>query len=421
MDVPDPLVPFAVIRAVGVPHAPFDGLLARDSDGDTVLLVDRDELRGWAGWNAVAAEHVLSPRDVVRRHDGHDVVFPVVDERLDRFVARRAASSPLTEGETVTIAVSVLRGLASVLNAPPDSAQWWLTDAGRPVLVLGVGDSDARRASADVLGDVAETATASLRDTLSALVEIVATARRPAVLVDAEDELFRSADPEALATEVLAPARVAPVRRAEHDPEIEPDAARPWWVAFAARFDADLSDLLERARRRRRRGDRSRAKGGRRLPLLVGAAVAALVVAGGMLWPQDEDAGAEPVATASSPVTTPEPSASSPAQPTAGADPATAEVRDPVSELGGLLDTRRACGDDACRASVMEDPTRAWKAGVIDLAPEQRSITEIDDLGGLVVLRVDALDGAATSQLVTIVDTPNGWRLRDVFDVTEPP
>ena len=79
-----------------------------------------------------------APLDIARRPGGHVVVLPWCTERVDVFVGRRrAASSPLSGGEVVTLVVSALRGTAEAHRgrsgdeAGPQGT-WWLTDAGRP-------------------------------------------------------------------------------------------------------------------------------------------------------------------------------------------------------------------------------------------------------------------------------------------------
>jgi len=73
-----------------------------------------------------------------------------------------------------------------------------------------------------------------------------------------------------------------------------------------------------------------------------------------------------------------------------------------------------------CLASVLEDPAHILPAGVVDEPADQRDVTLLDDLGGLVVIRVSSLAGLPV-QLVTVVETEEGWRIRDVHDVTDAP
>ena len=65
----------------------------------------------------------------------------------------------------------------------------------------------------------------------------------------------------------------------------------------------------------------------------------------------------------------------------------------------------------------MEDPGRAFGAGVIDLDAAHRTITLLDDFGGVAVLRVDGQQAPTTAQLVVIVESDGRWRMRDVHDV----
>lgn len=414
---------YSVVRAVAAPDAPFDGVLARTDEGRTVLLVDRDHLAPWTGWDAAAGEHVLAPLDIARRADGHDVVLPALAERIDRFLARRSAPVDLSRGEIVTLAVSVLRGHAQlcVAGCGDEPAEWWLTVDGRPLAVPGIGGDSVARSSAALFAVLAQDAPPDLRDAIEAAAARFADPRTFTRWADAaEDALFACADPEPLARDVLGTRRARPVTpRGEHPEESAvADVARPWWAAIARHFDAGLSDsasdALDRARRFIRRPGRRRLR-----PVLWASVVAVVVLTAGLAWPDDADPPAEarvgesPRASTAPASTAPSAGASSP--PVA---PSGSAADDPVSALDDLLAARRSCLDDACRAAVLEDPAREVADGAV--SAEQVVISLIDDFGGLAVLRAEDGSGAATPQLVTVVATPEGWRIRDVFDAADP-
>jgi hypothetical protein len=427
---PDAYLLYHPFRTVEPPDSPLSGTLARGPGGRTVLLVDRDAVDDWPGWGADGEPHLLSPLDVVRRADGHDVVLPALGESAGGFLMRRRdAQAPLSTGEAITLAVSVIRGLtASVSRAPEVAGEWWLGDDGRPVLVEGVGDTTARRASAEVLTSVADELP---RTRIGAVLGQLATAcADPAFGRDAsewEERLFALGEAEPLVTDVLGPRRARSVSAVPAATVIPESGRRPWWARLAASVDGDLaqaaSDALTRLARKARGARASRGR-----PVMWAAGIGLAVIVGGLLWPASTDAptAAEvqtsPAATPSvpSPPVAAEPSASR--SPEDGASDLVASTGDdPATATGALLDKRRSCTDAACAASVLEDPARTLPAGVVDAPNGARSVTLLDDLGGLAVLRVDANDGSMPMQLVTVVETAQGWRIRDVHDVEDAP
>lgn len=414
---------YTPVRSVSAPESPFDGRLARGAVGGTVLLVDRDLLADWPGWSAEPGEHVLAPLDVIRRLDGHDVVLPHLSERLDRFVARRADGAPLSDGETVTLAVSVLRGLSTAASRATADApgEWWLTDEARPVLVEGVGGDSARRASALLLAEVAQTVSPPRRTVVAALAALAGDDTVRARDLDAaEEDLFALGPAEALVTDVIAPLRARVRPQATAAAVDEADAApRGLWHSLARSVDAHLADTASDAMttvwRRLRHGD-----GSRRRPLLLAAGLAAAVVAVGLTWPSDEDpSAAAPRRSDATPVAETEAPRPEGNAPTAEAPTASAPPAEPDLALAELLDTWRTCGEP-CAADVLEDASRAVGGGVAHLDAAERSIGLVDDLGGLAVLRVQGADGTAP-HLVTVVQTEEGWRIRDVYEAADPP
>lgn len=427
-------------RAVRVIRArddgPWPGVLVRTAAGDARVLVDADALgAGWRGWDASPAGHVLAPLDLSRRVDGHDVVLPVCVERVEEFLRRRAARMPLTAGEAVTLGVSLLRGCAELIATPEVSGEWWLDDAGRPVLATDASPRRALDATADALEQVP--VDAAMQRTWDTAVRALTADRLSAVeLTAAEDALFAWAAPEPLTTITLSPRAASEgtagretAREAAATP-LEP-ASRSMWHSLLAGVDDDFADTVSRAttavwRRLRAPAAAPPGTGRRKAPWLVGGAVAVAVVVGGALWPT-----ASGVATSGA-TPTPAPSSTVPAggvptgsgQGTGGQDAETgpdgAEV-DLAAITAALLDARLACGDDAaCLASVIVDPAAA-PGGVVELAADERSITLLDDFGDLAVLRVDAHDGEKAPQLVVIARLDERWLLRDVHDVAQQP
>lgn len=392
------------------------------ADGGRGILVDAELLSPtWPGWSARDDGHLLRPLDVVRRPDGHDVLFPVC-RRLDRMLLdRSAAGERLPAGEAVTLAVSIVRGLREAGDLARLPGSWWLDEGGRPVLALGDGtaDDDARTASRRCL----ELGGASASDpTWAAVFAELSRSRSSAREIRAvEEDLFAIAEPRPLSSPATAPRAMASVR-SEGDMFTVADDRPPRALASWARFlDADLADMFSRwttAMWRRARA----SQGSRRLPVVLAGAAGAGVLATGLLWPA---AGAadpgETSRTATDAVTSGASeqlgSGSQEEQPTvdAGVRPA-----DPDVALESLLGERLACaGDDACLASVLMDPASVIPPGAVDLPPVERTATLLDDLGGVAVYRLDA-DGR-TPQLLVLALRDGEWLLRDVHDVPQQP
>jgi hypothetical protein len=406
------------VRAVGPPDSPFEGMLARAPDGGTVLLVDRKTLGEWPGWRMPAGTHVLAPLDVLRRPDGHDLVLPALADRLDRLlIRRRSAGAPVSDGESVTVAVSVLRGLVAALAEDLEgaTASWWVTPEGMPVLVCGTGDGDAARASKAIVELLVDDArSASLRDVLAEGLDGVSEVRMlPRNAEGCEDRLFAAAQPEPLMTEVIGPVRARAAAPVEPIAPESEEPRRTWWSGLAFAADAGLaeaaSDVLHRTRAR------VKGRGGRARPVVWAGGLAAVVLAVGLSWPD----ASEPSAAAGSEVV---PATPTPARSPLPTDDGTSVVADEPPDDAGealrmLLAGRASCADAECRSGSQEDAGKTLPAGAIDAA--EPTISLLDDFGGLAVLRVDAAE--APSQLVTVVTTPEGWRIRDVFEVADPP
>ncbi|GAB3601925.1 hypothetical protein GCM10027411_01850 [Microbacterium aureliae] len=414
---------FRRVRAIsGGTDAPWPGMLCHDAEGERVHVVDAATLPAdWAGWRAEADGHLLAPHDVVRRPGGHDVVLPACDETVAGLLDRRArAGIAIGAGEAVTLAVSALRALAELRDAPEEPGQWWVAADGRPLLAAGVGDDPARASCLALLdrlrGDVAlacwdEVRQAAGADRLSGL-----------ELARAEDALFDEAEPAPLVLAVPAPRLAASARRDEPMFGGEP-AAEPWTGRLVRHVDADLADLVSKATTGlwRRAG---RPPGSRRPWALAGAAAGVVVVAG-MMWPAPgEPSAAEPAVRASPTESAPHPHQTPPVTETdAGDAEARARPGDSVAigdRLVALLTARRACeGDVACLAGIQDDPARTLPAGPIDEPADRLAVQLVDDLGDVVILQVAGTDGRR--QLVVMARQNERWLLRDVHDVAQQP
>jgi hypothetical protein len=408
-------------RVAGEGEVPWPGALVAIPGGGTALAVDAAVLgAGWAGWKADPDGHVVAPMDVLRRADGHDAVLPVCTERLDTFLARRGSGSDLAIGEAVTIAVSLLRGIAELSSDEQDpDGSWWLTDAGRPILAGGTG----QRAVAETVLHL-EALSAALPNAAEVLGEAAAVVadprRRLRESERTEAAIFELAEPLELATTSFGPKRVR--RRAspqEGAPAqtIEPEAAS-WAISLSRHLDADWADLVSRTTTSVWRALRAPGEG-RRRPWLIAAGLAGVVLTGGLMWPTggtgpataDVPVGATPAAAPGS-----EPSTTPPASTPMGASASDADLAVVAAEL---LAQRTECDDSACLAGVLESPGVELPAGVIDVPAEVRVLTLLDEFGGAAVLRVESTRGDAAPQLVVIVRADGRWLLRDVYDVPQ--
>ncbi|MET0741361.1 MAG: hypothetical protein ABWZ26_07405 [Candidatus Nanopelagicales bacterium] len=421
------LAPYRPVRRVGIDDVPWPGMLVRMAGGESRVLVDVSEFAdGWAGWVADPEGHILSPLEVVRRADGHSLALPLCVERVADFVVRRAASRvPLSVGEVVTLGVSLIRGIGELLIEPQATGEWWLTDAGRPVLVTDVSDTAAPAHTSQLLQSLDPDPRCNAA--LAGAVQALESERRSAHdLRTIEEQLFAIADPEPLATSLLGPRAARDLFTLDREPvaAIDDDARPTTWVeALARHVDADLADVVSRATtgvwRRLRR-----PREGSRKPWLLAAGAAAAVLVTGLLWPS----GVGGPATAdthgsrvdpTAPATTPAPTADTRTSPVGG--DAQAAPADLVEVANLLLAARAACaGDPTCLADVMLDPATPVDPGAVDLDQSQRSTSLLDDFGGMAVLRVDAVDGATPSQLVVVMLDDDRWLLRDVHLAKQP-
>jgi len=423
---------YRILRSVAPPDVPFPGRLARSAGDTTVLLVASEDVRDWPALAFDGSGHVLAPRDVVRLGRGVCIELDWCPERLDRLLDRRdAAGAGLRAGEAVTLAVSVRRGLAELALTRPrgvdawPAGEWWMTDAARPVFVLGAGrpaDECSQALLERVAGLTEHPATAAAVSGLAARIDAIAADQT------VEAGLFSAAEPLPVTTTVLEPARARslgmPVHDAAADEAVEP--RQGLLTGFLGRHvDADLAATVWDAAHSVLRRVRAR----RPKPWILAGAVAAIVLAGGVLWPgggtaEAGDDAADPVASESVPLAPSAPPAVSPA-PAASGDAAAAPDEGLAGIAARLLDERLACDEDArCLAGVVEDPAVRLPEGPIDRTGAERTLTLLDELGGVAVLRVESAgerspDGEAAAQLVVIVESGGRWLIRDAYDVAD--
>lgn len=358
-----------------------------------------------------------------------------------------------------------------------DAGRWWLTLDGRPVFCPAAGEAEVE-VHAATLEAIAEGCrdggvAAVVRACAARLVAATHAADRAhapgrwaggvaAALEEGEDALFALSDPAPLEMRSLRP---RPSRSLQGDfdavlagPQPEPavmplkhgKTGRAWSFvasqlrqATARHIDPEIADVATDTWRRTRGG----AARVLRKPLVVAIVLVVLIVVVGTLWP-DPGNGAS---TADQPHTISEGVVPAPAASGTAASPAVepgldeiraSEPAPPVLEgiaavADALLVARNACHDDAdCATRVYEDASAASRVAAtavadgasnarpLDAQPRTRSVVLIDDLGGVAVLRVALnapVPGNVNAEMLIIVQTERGWRIRDVFDVLDAP
>lgn len=399
------------LRSVVAGEHPYPGVVVA---GDPARVwVDADDFRDGPAWRADPDGHVLGPLEIARTPTGHAVVLPLCAERLHEAVARRA---PLTPGETVTVAVSLMRGAVEADDLGATRGEWWVTDAGRPVLAL-TGESPWRPATARLIallgGDQGMDAATALERCGDAITDPRVLARDAG---RCEDALFALAEPAALGTR-LTPVRVRDLARPA-EPVDEPPPPR--WAELVARWvDAGLADRVRTALRRRMPVEQTpgtvRATR-RRAPWLLGAGLAGLIVTVGVLWPEAATTGDVPV-----PRTTPH-EAATPAGAGRPSGQHTGAAPSPAGDVGRLLEDLARCIAAPCgTADPREDPRRPLPAGIASAPDVERRVSVLDEYGGVAVLRVEGADGDVPPQIVVIVRDDEKWLVRDVYDVADQP
>lgn len=469
--VPGPLVLAAAhrtIRQLGPDEGPFAGRLV--ADGEHVrVLVDGQQLAGWIGWRYAAAEHVAVPVDLVRHEEGVSALLPWCTSTVTQFHARRInADEPVTAGEIVTLVVSLLRGVGELADATHEvTGEWWLAHDGRPLFVLGDG-LGVTEAAALIIENLVDHSTdrALCRVLEQTLVDLSEPRRLSRSIDRREEELIGLAAPRALRQEVFAPARVESLRpdsRRRSRSFLEERSAGTQAAATApaaARNERGLvsavrglrEGLEERLDERRtarlhagapatpgtrhvsaatRRRSEDAAGTPRRIrPVVLGIAAATAVVIVGVLWPTQPERQAS--AGEGDWVSWVAPSTQAPdalpATPTPEADtsstPAAPNSQDPLSAFPDLLESVFDCAEGdpaACDAALAADASgpiieRLTRGGA------ERTATLVDDYGDLAAVRLTATDTTdGLEQIVVIVKVEQKWRVRDVYDVADPP
>ncbi|MGN8025917.1 hypothetical protein [Microbacterium sp. 22242] len=461
------------VRRLAEGEGPFAGELVTRGDG-VAVRIDVAQLAGWPGWRFAGAEHVAAPEDLALQADRQDALLPWCVRSAEALLAERGDEGALGNGEAVTLAVSVLRGLVElgVLEGGDEgpAGRWWLTDEGRPVFAIGAGDPpliasgnllDGLEAGTDdrALGRVLRRLRAALDEPRrlhaeaaqweQELLEIAAP--RPLQHVEGESPVpaVRAVDPpersRAVRRRELRGAGNAPSsdRRQRRREPAQKVIARPRHAlgVLSGRIAATRSWIGERVfarlsgerRRRRERRDAPFAPAsvprGRRWrgPAIVAVTAAAAVAAAGALWPAGtgtspaDAADLRPTASAS-----PHPAAdSAPPQgrapdrtesPRPEPTPGPSRRQDPLAAATELVDAARRC-----RAVSAPSCGSLWDAGGNagrEVRGDDAPPVLIEDYGDIAAVRNPA-DGGA--QMVVIIRRDDGWRIRDVYDVVDPP
>ncbi|MDA4893715.1 hypothetical protein PFZ55_43340 [Streptomyces sp. MS2A] len=473
------------VRTLNPGEGPFPGRLVTDAREEVRVCTDAAGLVGWSGWRYAGAEHIVGPVDLLRRSDGHDVLLPWCVQTVEQALRmRRAGEAPLAAGETTTLVASVLRGLVEA-GEDTLSGGWWLTADGRPMFVIGRGSSieEATRGIIDALASQARDR--ALGRLLQRIGEGLGDDRRrlPHRAGGWERELLEIAAPkplggagdcgvgvDAAVLQSPTPARVRDLRRAvEEDARARslvaedhalPSRSRRPRLRFLRRASDDLGAGTWSARRGSsvspmRPGDVLRAVGARmssalgrlrrprtavasaperrwRRPVLAAAVVAVAVSAAGMLWPSAPSVGG----------TEPPPEASTPsgnagssvpgASPAADAEkslvvaspsPMPEETASPLGAVPALLSAAEACEAtalaDACAGAWVPELRDTGSPGTGRAIAVDGDAVLIEDYGDVAAVRLDREGGA--SQMLVIVRTDDGWRIRDAYDVGDPP
>ncbi|MDQ1128590.1 hypothetical protein [Microbacterium sp. SORGH_AS_0888] len=375
-----------ILRRVGPPAAPWPAGLVRTAAGPA-LLVELDELSDAAF--GPPAEHVARPSEIFRTVEGHLALLPALSRPL--------APAPRSAGAAVTLAVSIVRGLGEAGGHA--CGQWWLAEGGAPVFVPVRDGEDAASAAVELLralaGPGASDVFAELAEELARPEELdaVATAQW-------EERLFRTATP----APITAASADQDAMRRRRRTEPAPGLAVPVLRALDGPLASAVSDAATSLRRTAAR------LRGRRAPVVIAAgAIALVVIAVGLGWPEPGDPPSAAVPTDGT-------YSAPPSATTATGD--TGGLPEPVDAARELSERLSSCGDARCRAEVLEDPATVVPEDGAATAP-QATLTLVDDLGGIAVVRAEA--EGRPSQLIVMVARNDSWLVRDVYDAADQP
>jgi len=412
------------LRRLRADETPYPGLLC--GGGTPTVRVEADSLPDIL-WRAERHGHLLAPVEIARTADGHAAVLPHCPRRLRDHIDGGA----LTDGQMVTVTVSILRAAREADALGIACGTWWIDHTGRPVLAAGTS-SAWREEAAELLALMGESGGAPV----PVITKAAAALGDPRALTRegdrCEDALFSTCPPAPL-TEPAGHAR-APTPLAHTalrpEPHRSPAALTETWLSRL--IDAEVARQVGRAvtvvgrgaiRMLPRRTPRAPSappsaeerRRSHRAPVLLGAAVAAVVLGVGTLWPDAPTADMRrgvPAATApATPTATPTEGTTA-----AGGSPGTVED-DARRAIAGLASC--AAGDaDAC-ARVREDASRPMPEGLVASGQPADQVTVLDEYGGVAVVRADA--EGHTSQVVVLVAAREGWLVRDVYDIADQP
>ncbi|SFR35953.1 hypothetical protein SAMN04488591_0625 [Microbacterium azadirachtae] len=472
------------IRVLADGEGPFPGeLVSRGATVAVRTPVAR--LRGWAGWAHAGAEHVAAPLDLALGADGQDALLPWCVRTVDAHLVRGGEVPSVSRGEAVTLAVSMLRGVVELAperggaGDPGEEAhgRWWLTDDGRPVFVIppaadATGETVCVAAQHQLRALEGRVDDRALRRLLLRLADALHDPRRlRAEAARWEQELLEIAAPrplyvsgsvdESRSLEVprreQAPRAPSPRRRDLRSGDAMPRRRSDGFshgvrrgmgplrqslaglreTAVARRAATFLSRFARSAPSRPRvprpRVPRPTAHPPRRRwvgPTAVAVAAAVVIVLGGALWPVDRTSSADAAdhtprprpssASAPSPGTE-SPAASPTAQPTpapsdAPRPPGPSAQQDPRAAAEELLSAARRC-----RVTPVPECDALWEgeaAAAEEVRDQDGQPALIEDYGDLAALRSGAGEDA---QLVVIIRRNAEWRIRDVYDIADPP
>lgn len=437
--------------------------------GDLVSDGDRQRVRADADgadetlWRFSGAEHVAGVRDVVRTREGQAVLLPWCADSVDAVLARRlAAGRALAAGEVVTLVGSLLRGVIEVAGHDL-RGRWWLDDEARPLFVPGEGTTCAGAAVEIIERLRRDCKDRALERLLRRVADAAADHRVVLRTLDAwEHELSELAAPRPIDVAVYAPelVRELPVHRARLPEDAERmqhgsslrDRLDDIRARMAARLNvvrAGVGRLRPRPRGQGRMpGERRRSPGDGRTPrrrmLLVGVAVAAVVLTGGLMWPPggDDAPGTDAAAGEGAPDSPAEvgpipAEASAPADAAQSPDGRGAEHANQPAEdaadapsVAGSIEvavTGLLVAIDSCRADDDAECDGAVVRGAVDDIRERlgpgsatREVSLIEDYGDIAVLRLGRAE-ERREQMIVIVRENDEWLVRDVYDVADQP